>query len=489
MGFTAACSSDDEPSAAPSPTAAATTPTAVTRTASPVDGPAATFSPLSGGDGVFVGAPTPANVDAQGYVEQEYAAAGTATSYRVDGELTGDGRWTFAQDATAAYVTRVLVRRPADEARFSGTVVLEWLNVSGGVDADPEWTSVNEEIVRQGHAWVGVSAQQIGVMGGPVRVEAPGGEGRAGKGLRALDPARYGSLDHPGDAFAFDIYTQVARAVRAGEAVGGREPALLLAAGESQSAAALVTYFNGVQPLTRQFDGFFVHSRGKAGLPLAKPGEYADLAGSLANAPVILRTDQDAPIVNIQAENDVTGILNSFEARQDDGDRFRSWEVAGTAHADAHLVGPNAAQMDCGLPINDGPMHVVAKAALRALVTWVQTGTAPPTAPRLEVDTTAAPTIRRDADGIALGGVRTPPVEVPVAALSGVPGPNPAVICLLLGSTKPFGADRLAALYPSRDDYQRRYDAATAATITAGFVLAEDRAALAAYAQPAAVQG
>src|SRR5581483_9957053 len=105
-----------------------------------------------------------------GYVQREYVASGTATSYRDDGTLTRDGRWTFAPDGQAPYRTRVLVRYPADPARFSGTVVVEWLNVSGGVDADPEWATLHEELIRQGDAWVGVSAQRIGVMGGPVLV-------------------------------------------------------------------------------------------------------------------------------------------------------------------------------------------------------------------------------------------------------------------------------------------------------------------------------
>ena len=34
----------------------------------------------------------------------------------------------------ADYRTRILVYRPADAARFNGTVVVEWLNVSGGLD-------------------------------------------------------------------------------------------------------------------------------------------------------------------------------------------------------------------------------------------------------------------------------------------------------------------------------------------------------------------
>ena len=74
----------------------------------------------------------------------------------VDGELTADGRWTLQEDRAADYRTRALVRRPEDADDVSGVVVVEWFNASGGVDADREWTSVREEIVRQGHAWVGV---------------------------------------------------------------------------------------------------------------------------------------------------------------------------------------------------------------------------------------------------------------------------------------------------------------------------------------------
>ena len=60
----------------------------------------------------------------------------------------------------------MVVRRPADPARFSGTLLLEWLNVSGGFDADPDWAFMHEEIFRQGHAYVAVSAQARGVLGG-----------------------------------------------------------------------------------------------------------------------------------------------------------------------------------------------------------------------------------------------------------------------------------------------------------------------------------
>jgi hypothetical protein len=472
--------------AAPASTAATTTTTTKPRPA----GPAAEFSSeLTGGQGVFMGEGSPPDLQAEGYVQREYAAAGTATSYKAAGALTHDGRWTFAPDAKAPYRTRVLVRAPADAAKFSGTVVIEWLNVSGGIDADPDWTSLEEEIVRAGDVWVGVSAQTIGVEGGPVLVTVSGVAGAEdqGKGLKKIDPARYGTLEHPGDGFSFDIYTQVARALRAGSGLSGFHPQRLIAAGESQSAFALVSYINGVQPLTQAFDGFFVHSRGAVGLPLVPAGKSSDIAGAISGTPTIFRTDQDAPILDIQTETDVVSILNSYAARQPDTAHFRLWEVVGTAHADAHLLGSSAKSINCGVPINNGPMHIVAKAALRALSNWLTTGKAPVTAPRIDVIAGATPKVRRNADGIALGGIRTPPVDVPVATLSGVPGPNPSTICILLGSTKPFSKARIAELYPSRTDYVRRYNTDTDATIKAGFALPEDRAALLGFAQPALV--
>jgi hypothetical protein len=468
-----ACSSDDDsgtPSDVPS-------------------GPAADVSrELTGGSGPFIGAATGLTVP-NGYVQHEYVASGTATAYTAQGALPTDGQWTFLPDTSAPYRTRILVRRPADAADFSGTVIIEWLNVSGGVDANPDYASLEEEITRRGHAWVGVSAQLIGVVGGPVLVQTPGTQEFVGKGLKAIDTPRYGSLEHPGDGYAFDIFTQVARAVRKGAPLGGAKPRIVLAAGESQSAIALTTYYNGVQPLTRMFDGFFIHSRAAVGLPLVAPGKSADLATAIANTPALLRGDLDAPIIELQAESDVIGVLNSYAVRQPDTDHFRLWEVAGTAHADAHLLGEIASTIDCGAPINDGPMHLVAKAALRALDTWVRTDEAPPTAPWLDVATEGSPAIRRDADGIALGGLRTPPVDVPVVVLSGVAGPTPSLLCLLLGSTKPLPEARLSALYPSRATYEERYEGEASRAIDSGYVLEADREALLGFADPSRISG
>jgi hypothetical protein len=490
LAVTAACAANTtgadvaQSKASPQP-AGTTTPAPSPRPA----GPAADLSQqLTGGNGVYIGSAAPNNLDRLGYVQHEYAAAGTATSYTA-ATLPTNGEWNVTPAATAPYRTRVLVREPASAAAFSGNVVVEWLNVSGGVDSDPDWASLYEEIVRNGDIWVGVSAQAIGVNGGTVavKVNVPGSD-QAGKGLKAIDPARYGSLQHPGDAYSYDIFTQVARGLRTGAALSGMHPQRLIAAGESQSAFAMVTYYDGIQPLTHEFDGFFVHSRGAPALPLAPgPGKGADIASALAGKPTLFRTDQTAPIMDIQTETDVSSVLSSYAVRQPDTDKFRLWEVAGTSHADAHLVGSNSSSFDCGAPINNGPLHLVAKAALRALTTWLQTGQEPLIAPRLDVKPGATPTLQRNSDGIALGGIRTPPVDVPVATLSGAPGPDPSTICLLVGSAKPLSAARLAELYPTRSDYLQKYQANADKTIQAGFVLPQDRAALRAFAEPSKI--
>ena len=247
------------------------------------DGPAAELAPLDGGQGVFLGTSgTGPALDDAGYDEAKYSASGTAAAYTSDGPLPADGTYELAPGEAAEYATRIIVRRPADAGDFNGTVVVEWLNVSGSVDAAPDYTYLADEVLRGGYAWVGVSAQRIGVEGGTIAVEAPGAEeAGAGRGLRGIDPDRYGDLSHPGDAFSYDIYTQVARALRTpGEVdpLEGLEVEHLLAVGESQSAFALTTYVNGVQPLARQYDGFLIHSRGGAAAPLGEPGAGIEIA-------------------------------------------------------------------------------------------------------------------------------------------------------------------------------------------------------------------
>jgi hypothetical protein len=448
-------------------------------------GPVAEIEPLTGGNGPFVATPGGPDLAAVGWIEEEFAASGTAVSYASDGDLPTDGTFDLHQDQTADYRTRVIVRRPGQTDDFNGTVVIEWLNISGGVDAAPDYTYLADELVRAGYAWVGVSAQLIGVEGGDVLVPVDAGAGIAGRGLKSLDPERYADLSHPGDAFAYDIFTQVGRAARAGTLLGDLEATTVIAAGESQSAFMLTTYANGVQPLTGAFDGFLIHSRGAAAAPLGEAGAGIDFARALGGPPTRIRTDLDVPVLVLETETDVTSILGYAAARQPDSDLLRVWEIAGTAHADAYVLGPMAGSLGCAQPINAGPLHYVAKAALRHLDAWAQGGGEPPSAEPLAVGADGA--LVRDADGIATGGIRTPPVEVPVVVLSGDPAPGGSIVCLLMGTTTPMPPERLVALYPEVGSYLAAYEAATAEAIDAGFVLDDDREALLADADPGAI--
>jgi hypothetical protein len=136
-----------------------------------------------------------------GYEETEFSVEGKAVSYELAGDRGFDGRWEVSLGAEAPFRTRVVVRRPIDPDRFSGTAVLEWHNVSAGIDAAPDWGFFHRHLTAQGHAWMGVSAQKVGIDGGGF-VE--------GIHLKLLAPERYAALEHPGDAWSFDIFTQAA---------------------------------------------------------------------------------------------------------------------------------------------------------------------------------------------------------------------------------------------------------------------------------------
>ncbi len=191
---------------------------------------------------------------AAGFVRQEWFLTGTASSYMLSGERGENGRWQASRGAQAPFKTRLVVYRPEDPARFNGTVVVEWLNVSGGLDACPDWLFLHRHLMREGAAWVGVSAQRVGIDGGGI---VPG------MALKTVNPERYGSLAHPGDAFAFDMYSQVGAAVRTSGSgpLGRLEAERIIAIGESQSAGFLVTYVNAVDPIERCFDAFLIHGR------------------------------------------------------------------------------------------------------------------------------------------------------------------------------------------------------------------------------------
>jgi hypothetical protein len=198
-------------------------------------------------------------------------------------------------------------------------------------------------------------------------------------------------------------------------------------------------------------------------------------------------------VLTFQTESDLI-ILGSLASRQPDGPFFRLWEVAGTAHADTYslMVGagdlgddPSVAEVveesapipgiiECDKPINSGPQHFVLKAAVAALNRWVRDGEAAPSAPLLEVEGSLPDAeFVLDDYGNVLGGIRTPYVDVPIAALSGL-GQSGGSFCWLFGTTALFDDPTLASLYPTHAAYVSAVNEATDSAVEAGFILEPD---------------
>jgi Alpha/beta hydrolase domain len=445
----------------------------------------AVTGPVTGGAGKPNLVTTNFDLGAVGYVGEEYFLNGSATAFSSPTPLTADGKWTVTPASTAPYKTRIVVYRPANPKNFNGTVMVEWLNVSAGFDSPPDWLAGHVALIRDGAAWVGVSAQSVGVQGGQAAVA-----GIAAGGLKAADPARYASLNHPGDSYSYDIFSQAGLAVRSTakpSVMAGLTVKHVIAMGESQSAFRLVTYIDAVQPRAHVYDGFLVHSRWGTGNPLSQP----PLPAIAAPTGTVIRDDLKVPVLTFETETDL--IRGYVSARQPDSRTFRLWEVAGTAHADTYTTGgfsdtgdgkAEVALLDvaavtggplgCAKPINSGPAHLVLGAALHDLDRWVANGTPPPRASRIVTSPGPVVTIRRDGHANALGGIRTPLVDVPTATLAADGDNSGASFCGLFGVTVPFSTATLSSLYPSHAVYVTKFDQATGAALRNGFLLPLD---------------
>ena len=427
------------------------------------------ITPLPGRPNLLLGAYDLATL---GYGAEEFVVSGTARSY--------------ATDDRAEFTTRIVVCLPTDDAAFNGTVIVEWLNVSGGIDAPAVWLMAHREIARAGYAYVAVSAQYVGIEGGDNLVGFD-------MSLKAQDPTRYSQLVHPGDQYSFDIYSQVGGLIRDG-AVAGLKPESILAVGESQSAMFLTTYVNEVDAVAEVFDGFLVHSRF---------GPAAPLTGGSAldeSRPAPFRDALRVPVLSVITETDLVDghLLGYHHARRPDNERLRVWEIPGTAHADNYTIrvgfidngsvpladivaayAPTNELMGASLSycINFAPQHhYVLQAAVASLNRWVRTGEPAPTANPLALTAGDIPVLVLDEHELARGGVRTPWVDVPIARTSGF-APDESPMSFLFGSGEMFDDDVVRRLYPGgRGDYLERFTEALDRKIDAGFIVAADRA-------------
>jgi len=456
---------------------------------------------------------TPIDLSARHYVEQEFLIDGSANVY----SEASSGGLTYG--ASGPYETRLLIRRPSTPSRFSGNVILELINPTSNYDVDIMWAADHDHFMRRGDAYVGISIK-------PVVLDS----------MKTFDSTRYGGLSMANPApeqtclegsattetgLAWDMISQAGALLRSSSNANPLARFRVqheYLTGYSQSGGYMVTYINDFAPYFVQpnglpiFDGYLIGAGyGFTELapinqcaPPAVPGTPAEPV--LPGVPqFVVHPPGVAPVIDVQTLSDSYSFFGWAGERPDGdapGDRYRLYQVSGSSHIWESQVAytpggddlvragfpANDWQDNCLAPLNPFPLEYQLNAAFDNLDRWVRTGIPAPRASHMTAigDGTPAATVVTDEHGNALGGVRSPAVDVPTATYYGTT-PGGGTCLLLWGSYSPFDKAKLQQLYPSHDAYVRQVAADANALRDGRWLTPEDAAAITSTAEAAPV--
>ena len=411
---------------------------------------------------------TPTDDVAVGYREQELLLSGDAHVY--SGIATEPATRTGEH---LPYCTRIVARFPADPDAFSGRAFVEPFNTTrGGVDHDRVWRQLESLCVAQGDGWIGVTVRPS-----------------AGEALKAADANRYRDIDIPLNDVEWDILRHVGTHLKmsdpvSSEAIIARPITRLYMVGYSQSGVDTATFAMAIHKLTLLPDDSPVYD---GYLPSAHSGSLAAVrTGSASLLPPFEYAPMTAvpvPVVDVETQTDVEGVkviadgeivfraMGGGNVRRPDsdapGDLYRLYELAGAPHVQE--------DPDCPTSSTFPTDHFIRAAALR-LVRWAENGQTPPRAPRIEL---AAQDVicesKLDDAGNAVGGVRSPFVDVPLSTFDAHSYSQSSGLYMLTGDERPFSREAALRRYGSVDAYAERFRVALDETIEAGYLLAADR--------------
>lgn len=395
------------------------------------------------------------------YVQEEYFVSGVA--------------------AGQEYRTRILVRRPADMGRYNGRMLAEVSHIWGGTSV---WRALNRHLMRHGYIWVEIDSQAPSAMGliagaDPERYAdmrfTPGP--LAGDFAATIpftpDPDRE-QLAREYDLFkqrwweatpqSFEIIAHVAGALREGlPGLEGSAARGLYFAGISQTGGVVRRFIEQhhdehSSPDRPVFNGYLPAASGGAALP--------DIT-----APVIELLGE-AEFQSVRWSCGVSGQVRGLTHRRPDSDTFRLYEVAGMAHRETRYMSDRDRTRLADCPLPEGgrwslfPNSHVYAAVLEYLVAWAEEGTAPPPSQLLQTEGDTDEIVR-DRFGNAVGGLRTPFVDVPTSRLiAATPVGRPS---WYHGSELPLDPATLTDLYGSPEGYRRRVSAALTQAVDAGW--------------------
>jgi hypothetical protein len=367
-------------------------------------------------------------IAAMGYEVHEYFVSGTA-----NGE---------------PYTTRLVIRKPADNSKFSGLVLAEAMHGSGAAHMF-EFTSIY--LMSSGHASVEI-------------LTTPPAQ------FVTLNQARYKDLKLSGPQ-TNEILAQVGSLVRSGSLAGGPVRKMVLG-GTSMTAGVLINYLPAhmvyrTPQMQRIYDGFLPMSNG-----------------------AMIR-DVDVPVIHVPTMHEVSGNITNKQDSDDAGKQYRLYEFSGMGHIDTRdsvRLKPNP----CVDPLSTFPVQAYMSVALDHLLKWVDTGTVPPRAQRILLDRDTSndgSMMAMDEHGNPKGGIRTTYVDVPTgkyvirpaaitpvipnaAAYIATGGQNAAnLMCGLSTAQIAFAPAKLKELYKNKQGYVKAVETRLTALEKAGWSL------------------
>jgi len=456
-------------------------------------------------DGVYPEFPMPA-----GYTEKEFFFSGKASIYEFSAtgnevqvvspcpaSVTGE---ELPSCTELPYTDRMLIVMPTDPHRFSGNVWVNPFNPSANYDYRQEFNRSMNYHVRNGDIYVQWSSKSVSVdalktVVDPVRYDSL---------YWPYNPATPGSNSAPYDGITYEIAAQLGLLFKqngAASPIRDYKVKHVFETGFSQDGGFAFTQANVFHHLMRMpggrriYDGYVPQgSQGTSdiNLGLTPRGTVADSDPRYKMGP------RDAPVIKINTETELAGYFTvnprPVDWRRPDGDApnddYREWEVPGSSHDDIQtLLDPSnitlygvpsfPSSCDHRSPPNvqptDFPYLYVGNAATEALVDWVTTGKKPAHGGRIEQTNLTTPSktsILRDQYGNALGGVRTPYLEVPRSTYNVIDsGPG---FCWSFGWSEPLGESTLKARYTTHRQYVREFTKSAWRTVAKGFWLPAD---------------
>jgi hypothetical protein len=280
----------------------------------------------------------------------------------------------------APYSTRIVVRKPASNGRFSGLTMVEAMHPSGAAHMF-EFTS--ESTMSSGHMAVEIVTSFTEPL--------------------AQNPERYKAMS-VNNLQIPEILAQVGALVKskkAGTPFANVTTRKMVLAGTSATAAILSSYLPGhmvyrTPDMQRIYDGF---------LPMSNGGNMQKVDVPMIHVPTLTEYVRNGGNVTTRPDGDAAG------------DQYRLYAFAGMAHVDSRdsvRFKPDP----CRNPSSQFPVQAYMSVALNLLYDWVDKGKVPPRVPRIEVDGNTAndgSPMALDAHGNAKGGIRNPYVDVPAA--------------------------------------------------------------------------